>query len=346
MAHHSTWRFQWFCRVRDDSKRSNRCRWCRLRYLAFFALRRQLKSPRECQPLRIWDSSRADTWTTYFSMNLESFHNEQDTCGRLNPQKRLGRSRLDDFMRSPTFPRYKAYCDSLQKLTLSSWHVWSHQSRSGRQAEEAKKKYEEVKRKTNKRVIWTNTSFSNFIFLTSTSSNPGMLALHQYINETEFQIFSQEMAKIKRLEMEKANKAATIAGMNMYKKATCHDPFGLKSPCFLPVQLIVLSPCTIVHRVFQVLWDNTSLLLTAWKDITKDELLSRTAWKVKDHSLNSLNARTMFWLLWSVVEVAVNMITHYDVQEAGEGHAWSQECRGQHEEGADFDFKFRNALQF
>ena len=27
------------------------------------------------------------------------------------------------------------------------------------------------------------------------------------------------MAKIKRLEMEKANKAAAIAGMNLYKKA-------------------------------------------------------------------------------------------------------------------------------
>eukprot|EP00434_Breviolum_minutum_P036798 symbB.v1.2.032618.t1/scaffold3937.1/size47920/2 len=98
---------------------------------------------------------------------------------------------------------YKAYCDSLQKLTLSSWHVWSHQSRSGRKEEEAKKKYEE------------------------------------------------EMAKIKRLEMEKANKAASIAGMNMYKK---------------------------------VLWDNTSLLLTAWKDITKDELLSRKIEKdMRDH---------------------------------------------------------------
>jgi len=31
--------------------------------------------------------------------------------------------------------------------------------------------------------------------------------------------FPQEMAKIKRLEMEKANKAAAIAGMNLYKKA-------------------------------------------------------------------------------------------------------------------------------
>ena len=39
--------------------------------------------------------------------------------------------------------RYKAYCDSLQKLVLSSWHVWSHQSRSERQQSEAKKKYEE-----------------------------------------------------------------------------------------------------------------------------------------------------------------------------------------------------------
>jgi hypothetical protein len=43
--------------------------------------------------------------------------------------------------------RYKAYCDSLQKLVLSSWHVWSHQERSSRHAEEAKKKYEEVTRR-------------------------------------------------------------------------------------------------------------------------------------------------------------------------------------------------------
>ena len=46
------------------------------------------------------------------------------------------------------------------------------------------------------------------------------------------------MAKIKRLEMEKANKAAAIAGMNMYKKAApaapcfyafCWDDFGAKN---------------------------------------------------------------------------------------------------------------------
>ena len=37
-----------------------------------------------------------------------------------------------------------------------------------------------------------------------------------------FSAGTQEMAKIKRLEMEKANKAASIAGMNMYKKANRH----------------------------------------------------------------------------------------------------------------------------
>lgn len=106
---------------------------------------------------------------------------------------------------------YKAYCDSLQKLVLSSWHVWSHQERSSRHAEEAKKKYEE------------------------------------------------EMAKIKRLEMEKANKAAAIAGMNLYKK---------------------------------VQWDNVSLLLTAWRDVTKNELLGRKLEKdMREHKLTVDNMK-------------------------------------------------------
>ncbi|CAJ1431503.1 unnamed protein product, partial [Effrenium voratum] len=97
----------------------------------------------------------------------------------------------------------KAYCDSLQKLTLSSWRVWAHQSRATRKEEEAKRNYE------------------------------------------------QEMAKIKRLEMEKANKAATIAGLNMYRK---------------------------------VLYDNTALILTTWKDHTKNELLARKLEKdMRDH---------------------------------------------------------------
>ena len=39
--------------------------------------------------------------------------------------------------------RYKAYCDSLQKLVLSSWHVWSHQERSSRHG---RRSQEEVRR--------------------------------------------------------------------------------------------------------------------------------------------------------------------------------------------------------
>eukprot|EP00439_Symbiodinium_sp_Y106_P051145 s2569_g6.t2 len=79
----------------------------------------------------------------------------------------------------------KAHCDSLLKMSISSWRVWTHQTQSSRKEEEAKKKYEQ-----------------------------------------EMHAARLDMARIRRLEVEKADKAAEVAGLNMFRKVM-NDNLGL-----------------------------------------------------------------------------------------------------------------------
>ena len=247
------------------------------------------------------------------------------------------------WMTTANVPRYKAYCDSLQKLTLSSWHVWSHQSRS---AGKKKKRKRNMKRwfghttDMTRGWLWTSREMQfalrpfQFHFPTSFRSNPGMFALHQW-NIISVPV-RRRWRRSSDWKWKKPTKLRQSPGWTCTRRRIdmalifltfCHYLFGLNSErktihngysfllvfacsthCFSCIFFLYAlhAPC---RAVIQVLWDNTSLLLTAWKDITKDELLSRTAWKCLKGERSLYCVRIRCWSGSEVFSVSLIAMT-------------------------------------